>query len=187
MMQTASEDRPSLEDLFEEHGSRAFRAAYRVTGNTTDAEDVVQTVFVRLLKRPDAIQRRDTAGSYLHRAAVNAGLDLLRKRKRSRSVAIDDEADRDPALHSEREDSESRLRSREIRDNLRSAMSRLKPAEAEVFALRYLEGLGNSEIAELLDTSRETIGVRLFRCRARLKTELADLVDVGSGSLGGAS
>jgi RNA polymerase sigma-70 factor (ECF subfamily) len=176
MMQTASEEQPSLEALFEEHGPRAFRAAYRVTGNTTDAEDVVQTVFVRLLKRPDAIHVAETAGSYLHRAAVNAGLDLLRKRKRSRSVALDEGVSQDPALHSKRSESEDRLRSREIRESLRGAMAHLKPAEAEVFALRYLEGMGNSEIAEMLETSRETIGVRLFRCRARLKTELAELV-----------
>lgn len=175
MMETRAEEVPSLAALFEEHGTRAFRAAYRVTGNTTDAEDVVQTVFVRLLKRPDAIRVNDTAGSFLHRAAVNAGLDLLRRRKRSRAVALDDNPPPDPALQSDGE-GEARLRSREIRERLRQAMAQLKPAEAEVFALRYLEGLGNTEIAELLETSRETIGVRLFRCRARLKNELSELV-----------
>ena len=171
----------ALEEVFREHGPRAFRAAYRVVGNADDAQDVVQTVFVRLLKRPDAIINNETAGSYLHRAAVNAGLDLLRKRKRSGAVPIESEDGHDEhAAESLDGDSESRVRSREIRQELRAAISRLKPAEAEVFVLRYLEGYGNTEIAELLDTTREAIGIRLFRCRARLKDDLADL-------LGGAS
>ena len=172
---------PSVEATFREHAPRAFRAAYRVVGNAEDAQDVVQTVFVRLLKRPDAVINADTAGSYLHRAAVNAGLDLLRKRKRSGAVPIEtDDGAEEHAAESLEGDSESRVRSREIREELRAALTRLKPAEAEVFVLRYLEGYGNTEIAELLDTTREAIGIRLFRCRARLKDELADLLGAES-------
>ena len=67
-----------------------FRAAYRVTGNAGDAEDVLQTVFLRLVKRdPDA----DPVGnipSFLHRAAVNAALDLVRSRQNVRNIPLDE-------------------------------------------------------------------------------------------------
>ena len=65
------------EALFREHHGAVYRAAYRITGNAMDAEDVLQTVFTRLLRRERQRPFRER-GSYLHRAAVNAALDLMR-------------------------------------------------------------------------------------------------------------
>src|SRR5215831_13355140 len=80
-----------LEGLFREHHDRVFRAAYRVTGSVVDAEDVLQTVFLRLSRRGD-VNLEPNPGSYLHRAAINAALDLLRQRARTESIPIDDVA-----------------------------------------------------------------------------------------------
>lgn len=163
----------ALEELFEQHHERVFRAAYRVTGNPDDAEDVLQTVFVRLLRRGDDLELwADTAGSYLHRAAVNAAVDLLRRRGRSGAVALDTVGDAlsDPAQPGP----ERRRRGREMADDLRRALARLTPDTAEIFALRYLEGYANKEIAQLLDKSQTAIAVTLHRVRARLQEELAD-------------
>ena len=66
-----------LEGLFREHHDRVFRAAYRVTGSVVDAEDVLQTVFLRLSRRSD-LNLEPSPVSYLRRAAINAALDLLR-------------------------------------------------------------------------------------------------------------
>src|SRR5258706_12273911 len=81
-----------VELLYREHHDHVFRAAYRVTGSVVDAEDVLQTVFLRLVRRKEKIDLSPSPGSYFHRAAVNASLDLLRSRTRSRSVAIEDVA-----------------------------------------------------------------------------------------------
>src|SRR5512144_113470 len=70
-----------LEAAFEAHHAAVFRAAYRVTGNATDAEDVLQTVFLRLLRRPTEAEAVESMGGYLRRAAVNAALDLMRSRQ----------------------------------------------------------------------------------------------------------
>src|SRR5205814_8927572 len=79
-----------LEQIFREHHAMVFRAAYRVTGNAGDAEDVMQTVFLRMMKRdPDA----DPVGnlpSFLHRAAVNAALDLVRAKQNIRNIPLDE-------------------------------------------------------------------------------------------------
>ena len=79
-----------LEKIFREHQAQVFRAAYRVTGSATDAEDVLQTVFLRLLRleRGDALS--GSPGSYLHRAAVNAALDLVRNRRTWKTTPIDE-------------------------------------------------------------------------------------------------
>src|SRR4028119_509735 len=79
----------ALEAIFREHHGNVFRTAYRITGNAADAEDVLQTVFMRLLRREEQPDLSNSAGSYLHRAAVNAALDTLRRRKRARAVDLD--------------------------------------------------------------------------------------------------
>ena len=77
------ETQSGLEEAFRKHRMSVFRAAYRITGNAADAEDVLQTVFLRLARRDDS----DIAnvGSYLYRAALNAALDVLRSRQTAAS------------------------------------------------------------------------------------------------------
>ena len=163
---TASAD---VDAIFREHHSTVFRAAYRVTGNASDAEDVLQTVFMRLLRRaPDAAAVGNMEG-YLRRAAVNAALDLIRSRQVAPQVPLDDVA---PLLPEKPSLAPDRLqRSNEIRQWLRKAVSRLSPRAAEMFALRFFEGRDNSEIAQALGTSTATVAVTLSRTRDRIQQE----------------
>jgi RNA polymerase sigma-70 factor, ECF subfamily len=163
----------ALETLFREHHGAVYRAAYRITGNAMDAEDVLQTVFTRLLRREEQPDLSESAGSYLHRAAVNAALDLMRRRKRTRKVDLDEVGE---SLVDTADPGPERLRgSRELKTRLREAMSQLSPRQAEIFTLRYLEGLGNLEIARLLGASQTSIAVLLHRARHRLQKELGSL------------
>jgi RNA polymerase sigma-70 factor, ECF subfamily len=178
-VQAAAYDRPlnvapgGLETLFREHHGAVYRAAYRITGNAMDAEDVLQTVFTRLLRREEQPDLSESAGSYLHRAAVNAALDLMRRRKRARSVDLDEVEDH---LIDTKEPGPERARgSQELKARLREAMSRLSPRQAEIFTLRYIEGLGNLEISKMLGASQTSIAVLLHRARHRLQKELGSL------------
>jgi len=163
----------ALEALFREHHGAVYRAAFRITGDAADAEDVLQTVFARLLRREEQPDLSANAGSYLHRAAVNAALDLMRARKRSRTVDLEgvgeqlvDEASPAP---------DRRQGSRELAGRLRRAMASLSPRQAEIFALRYLGELGNVEISKMLGASQTSIAVILHRARHRLQKELGTL------------
>lgn len=150
---------------------KVYRAAYRITGSPVDAEDVVQTVFLRLLQRPEVPFGEGGAG-YLYRSAVHAALDVLRARQRAGWVPLEDpDGATDPAPGPERDEEQRRQRRA-----LRRALSRLSPRAAEIFALRYFEGFGNREIAELTGTSQGVVAVLLHRTRARLRKELAALL-----------
>jgi RNA polymerase sigma-70 factor, ECF subfamily len=163
----------ALESLFREHHGAVYRAAYRITGDAMDAEDVLQTVFTRLLRREEQPDLSESAGSYLHRAAVNAALDLMRRRKRSRRVDLEEVGE---SLIDASDPGPERARgNRELKARLREAMSRLSPRQAEIFTLRYLEGMGNLEIARLLGASQTSIAVLLHRARHRLQKELRPL------------
>jgi len=164
-----------IESLFREHHDQVFRAAYRVTGNPVDAEDVLQTVFLRLVRRNEKVDLSPSPGSYLHRAAVNASLDLLRSRTRSRSVSIEEVAFEIP--HSSEPNPETQHVDRELQNQIRRSIATLGPKAAEIVVLKYFEGHSNLEIAEMLGTSQMVIGVLLHRARARLRKEIAKFME----------
>jgi RNA polymerase sigma-70 factor (ECF subfamily) len=159
-----------LEAMFREHHSMVFRAAYRVTGSAADAEDVLQTVFLRLARRGPDAEPMGTVEGYLRRAAVNAAVDLMRSRQTARAVPLEDaqplQMMQDPSQNPDRV-----LRGGEIRAWLREAISRLSPRAAEIFSLRFFEGKDNPEIAEILGTTTATVAVTLHRTRERIQQE----------------
>ena len=165
--ETAFGEPDGIEKAFREHHARVFRAAWRVTGNPQDAEDILQTVFLRLAQKGDL--SAENVPSYLYRAAVNASIDLLRSRKDRGTVALE-EVDRSPALSPETPEG-ARARG-EIREWLRGALATLPAQAAEMFVLRYIEGHGNHEIARMFGVSRVTVGVALHRARHRLRQAL---------------
>jgi RNA polymerase sigma-70 factor (ECF subfamily) len=154
-----------FERIFREHYQLIYRAAYRITGSPEDAEDVLQTLFLRLLRRENALEAERNPKAYLHRAAVNIALDIVRLRKRNVSddgIQVEDEAP----------DQDRRRRGSEIQEWLRTALTEISPRAAEMFILRHIEGYENTEIAKMLGTSRGTVAVLLFRARAHLKKSI---------------
>lgn len=164
-----------LESLFREHYDQIFRTAYRVTGSASDAEDVLQTVFLRLARREGGLDLSPSPGAYLHRAAINASLDLVRGRSNAKPVSLDDveaELKANPNLSpaAQHED-------RELRRLVQQAVARLGATASEMFVLRYFEGYGNREIAEMLNTSQMVVGVVLHRARTRLRKEIGEFLE----------
>jgi RNA polymerase sigma-70 factor (ECF subfamily) len=151
-----------FEELFREHSKFIYRTAYRVTGNSEDAEDVLQNLFVQMLRRdlPPEFGRNPKA--YLYRAAVNLSLNVIRTHgRRSHSDVVRELKDPSTPEQSRGE--------AEMVEELRLALSELNPKAAEILILRHVHGFTDAEIADLLGTTRGTIAVSLFRSRARLR------------------
>jgi RNA polymerase sigma-70 factor, ECF subfamily len=147
-------------ELYERHYEAVFRAALRVTGNPADAEDVLQTVFLRVLARREDDAELPTA--YFRRAAVNAAVDLLRRRTVHAETGYNDElphAAVEPPLL--------------LKEELRRAIATLDSEDATLFLLRYVEGLSNDELAGVFQLEKNNVAVRLHRIRRRLQTEMA--------------
>jgi RNA polymerase sigma-70 factor (ECF subfamily) len=154
-----------FERVFQAYHGLVFRTAYRITGNAADAEDVSQTVFLRLFRRStgaSALENLENEESYLRRAAINAALDVIRSRQSDRTVELVD-MPAEPA----REDTG------DLRRALGRALAQLKPRPAEIFALRFLEGFSNLEIARMLDISQVRVAVIVHRTRLQLRKELS--------------
>jgi len=122
---------------------------------------VLQTVFLRVLsgREQDEAGRRPAA--YFRRAAVNAAVDLLRRRAVHAETAFDDGAPHaavDPALL--------------LKEQLRRAIGTLDRDDASLFLLRYVEGLSNQELADVFQLEKNNVAVRLHRIRMRLQAEM---------------
>jgi RNA polymerase sigma-70 factor, ECF subfamily len=138
-----------------------FQAAFRILGSAEDAEDVAQDVFLEVSSRPgcDAIKNW---GAYLRRLTVFRSLDRRRKSRGKVTTGLDEfptsaDSPVDEAIQ------------RELADRLRDLIAQLPEREGAVFALRYLEGLTNSQIAEVLDMNTGAVAVALHRVRSKLE------------------
>lgn len=158
---TSTTELAGFAELYERHYEAVFRAALRVTGNPADAEDVLQTVFVRVLARGTDFEAARLSAAYLRRAAVNAALDLLRRRAVHAESAYDDRAPHaavgPPSL---------------LKERLRRAIATLERDEASLFLLRHVEGLSIEELAGLFQLEKNNVAVRLHRIRHRLQVEM---------------
>lgn len=146
-----------------------FATAYRITGNAGDAEDVLQTVFLRLLRRDRNADPLEKPESYLRRAAINAALDVIRSRQAEQTVPLPEESGESSGLM---QTAPAQADASGLRQALSRAIAGLKPRPAEIFALRFLEGLSNQEIAEALGISQVRVAVIVHRTRMQLRKEL---------------
>jgi RNA polymerase sigma-70 factor (ECF subfamily) len=147
--------------LYERHCEAVFRTALRVTGRPADAEDVLQTVFVRLLSGTEHDEAARRPAAYFRRAAVNAAVDLLRRRAVRAETAYDDTAPHAAV--------ESALL---LKEELRRAIATLDSEDATLFVLRFVEGLSNQELADMFQLEKNNVAVRLHRIRLRLQAEM---------------
>ena len=148
-------------ELYQRHSEAVFRAALRVTGNPADAEDVLQTVFLRVLARGGDVENVALPAAYFRRAAVNAAVDVLRRRELHGEAAYDEHAPHagvQPHLL--------------LKERLRRAIAILDSEDATLFLLRHVEGLSNEELAGMFQLEKNNVAVKLHRIRHRLQAEM---------------
>jgi RNA polymerase sigma-70 factor (ECF subfamily) len=152
-----------LDRAYRAHHGMIFRTAYRITGSAADAEDALQTVFLRLLRGAPRAAALENEESYLRRAAINAALDVVRARQADRAVELADLRD---SAHGNTGELQ------ELRQALGRALAQLKPRPAVIFVLRFLEGFSNAQIARMLGISQVLVAVIIYRTRQQLRKEL---------------
>ena len=154
-----------IERLFRENYAMLYRTAYSMLDNPADAEDVPQTIFLRLLRSGLPTDLQKNPKGYLYRAAVNVSLDVIRTRKRQRLSDGADYPEMAVAMSSSADAEGFHQRVTEV-------FAELPQDAAHLLILRYLHNHSEREIATLLQTSRGVIAMRLFRARARFKKHL---------------
>ena len=173
-------DHAAWEELYAEYQPRLRAFGYRLTGNTHDADDLVQETFVRALPALDRLDP-DTVdlSAYLFATTKNLFLKQVERAKRTEPTAevpepdipaaIEDDPERSALLHRQQEE-------------VRIANGRLDQRQRLVLALCELEDRSYAEIGELVGLNENAVAQLVFRARERLRTELR-LVQVDPDSL----
>lgn len=147
----------TFQEFYQRQSATVYWAALRVTGNAEDAEDVLQTVFMRILNLTPPPVLETISESYLRRAATNAGIDILRQRTSRGESPLEGGPDHaGPASTAL------------LKEQMRRALGKLDPEDAQLFVLRNLEGLSYDELADQFAVERGTVASRLHRIRQSL-------------------
>ena len=153
-------------DLIRTYGDSIYKAAYRITKNPEDAEDVLQDVFLRLLRKRKRVLKGDRWDLYLRRMAVNAAIDLLRKRARQQEIPLDEILAESIQNHCVNQCMQTApdaiLISKELQAQIQSKIAQLPKVEATVFILRHFEGLSYQEIAEATNSTKPVFRSKIF-------------------------
>ena len=163
----ASGKREALSLLLERHYDRIYRLAWRLTGSTSDAEDVAQEVCVKLATAIRSFRGDSEFGTWIWRVAHNAATDLLRQRQRIKVVEPSDMmALVDGASASWPADAPSE------NDDLWAVVRRLPGQQREAVLLVYGEEKTHAEAAAAMGCTEKTVSWHLHEARKRLKTML---------------
>jgi RNA polymerase sigma-70 factor, ECF subfamily len=172
--------------LVERHSRSLFRLGFRMTGNESDAEDVVQETFLRAYRQLGSFDGRASFGTWLYRIAANCALDLMRARQRRGEKHFESgPADgmveaKDPlaSLASSDPPPDRLAMSGQVRERMAEAMNELSAAERTAFVLRHFEGMCIEDVGRALGCQTGAAKHSVFRAVQKLRRALEPLVTV---------
>ena len=176
-------DSEAFRTLVERHSRAVYRLAHRMTGNPSDAEDVVQETFLKAYKQLGRFESRANFSTWLHRIAVNCSIDLIRSRPHRE--AGHDSADLEAMGGTEggkdggeeRQHTPERLMlSTEVQDRINTAMSTLSHRERAAFVLRHFEGNSIEDISRSLGLKTNATKHSIFRAVKKMRAALEPFV-----------
>lgn len=148
-----------VEHVFREKGLQVFRRCRLLLGTSAEADDVLQEVFVRLIRYGKFKPHEEVPMAWLYRTAERACFTRMKKRRRE--PLLDD-----PELIEALTDTHDWERPLGARQALANLFGRLKPEQQRLALMYYYDEMTREEIAEALGTSRRSVGRRLDKLRA---------------------
>ena len=171
-----ADERAAQDELYHRFRRQVAGNLYRVLGDRTDLDDLVQEVFVIAFRGLERFRGDARLSTWLYRICVNVALGRIRTRKR-RPAAIGmadlDSAAVDPSLTERPETPEKSLERRQDRERVYRALEVLAPKKRVVLYLHEIEGMDLKEIAYLVDSNPVTVRTRLFYARKEFYKVLA--------------
>jgi RNA polymerase sigma-70 factor, ECF subfamily len=177
-------DAEAFRTLVERHSRAIYRLAHRMTGNASDAEDVVQDTFLKAYRQLSRFESRANFGTWLHRIAVNCSIDLIRSRPhREAGHDAADLEDLGGEIAQERgqQTPERLMLSTEVQDRINHAMAALSQRERAAFVLRHFEGNSIDDISRSLGLKTNATKHSIFRAVRKMRAALEPFVATEEG------
>ena len=174
-------DECAYDELVNRYIDRIYALCYRITKNKEITEDVVQEIFITLSQKLHTFRAESTFSTWLYRISTNAALMKLRKEKKHNIETISEDVnyteDNNTFSHVI-EDSSKRpddyYLSKEAEQEFNNALNKLPETYRLVIHLRDIDGFSYNEIANILETTTQTVKSRIHRARLILRKDLSD-------------
>jgi RNA polymerase sigma-70 factor (ECF subfamily) len=189
---TLAGDRDAYRVLVERHSQNVYRLAYRMAGNSHDAEEIVQEAFLRGYQKLKQFAGQSNFGTWVYRIAANYAIDRIRQRKveESRrelpSRTSEDGQETDPlSMVKDSAPSPERLAgSSQLALRMQQALEELTPAERTAIVMRHWDGCGIEEIASVLKSSTTAAKNTVFRAVQKLRASLEPFAEGRAKAMG---
>ncbi len=166
-----SGDRRALEELLQQYQRPVFNVALRMLGNTEDAADVTQTVFMKAFENLDRYDPEHKFFSWVYRIAINESINQINRGKQTEPLDESSAAiNPGPAANAE---------SAAVSRRVQKALMTLSEDYRLVIVLRHFSELSYREISTVLHIPEITVKSRLYSARQLLKDQLADTGNAG--------
>ncbi len=157
--------------LVNQYRDKVFRTCMGFVQNTEDADDLTQDVFVAMIEAWPTFRKEAKPETWMYRIAVNKSLNLLRRRKVARMFTSFDQwftgknsfhpdLIHDPVQQAEKQEEAGYM--------LRFALDKLPEKQRIAFTLSQYDDLANTEIAEVMHTTRSAVESLLFRAKQHM-------------------
>lgn len=154
----------AFESLIDKYQKKIFNIVYRMTNNYNDAEDITQSVFIKVYENLGRFNPKFKFFSWLYRIALNESLNLMNQKKRL--VELDDnfiQLEKTP---------EEEYDDLELSERIQNALMKIDSEHRILIVLKHLEGFSYQEMAYMLDLTEQKVKSRLFAARQVLKNVL---------------
>ena len=174
-------DRDAYRVLMDRHFPAVFRIAFRITGDTTDAEEAAQEAFLRGYNKLASFRQEAQFSTWITRIAMNTSINLVERRNRDLSrfgsrVAEETSAAEATTQVADGSAGPERLFfDGEVAGLRHAAMAALTPMERAAFTLRHMEDVSMAEIATALNIPANSVKQAVFRAVSKLRRSLAPL------------
>lgn len=166
--------------LVDRHGRYIHRIAYRLTGNTSDAEDVVQEALLKAFRQLGRFESRADFRTWIHKITVNCAIDFIRGRRHRETAQDPADLERHApvdAVASQGPTPDRQYLSAEIGARVNAGLGGLTALERAAFVLRHVEGRSIDEIGSALGLKTEAAKHSVFRAVRKMRVVLEPLLD----------
>ena len=174
-------DEAALEKVFNLYSGKLYNVALRILKDQSDAEEVIQDVFMTAFRKADSFQGNSQFSTWLYRLTVNAALGRIRRSKKNQEVEYAEFLPKfqDDGHHAVQpvadwsDNLDEQYSKTETQELLAKALAQLKAVDKTVIVLSDLEGLSDKEIADATGLTVSAVKTRLHRARLFLRGKLA--------------
>jgi len=170
--QIQSDDAAAFDELMRRYKRPVVSFIFRMLGNSQDADDVAQDVFVRVYQNLDTYRPETKFSTWLFALARNAAIDRIRWRARHRTESIESA----PEIVASSGTAEE-VNAHEIGDQIAAAITKLPEDQKTAIVLSEYHGMSYAEIAGVMRCSEKSVESRLYRAKQTLRAALQHLLE----------